>query len=303
MSAANPAQARAEGRAEAKQESRVSVQSHESFLVYARFRYMKWAVALVMISLVVYIGHKPILEPRNGGTWAGYALGTVGALLILWLMWFGVRKRQYAQGPGRLEDWLSAHVYLGLALIAVGTLHAGFQFGLNVHTLAYGLMLGVIGSGIYGVYVYMRYPQLITVNRAGSTTAKMLNEIVVIDGEARNLALNLGEAISAQVVRSVEETRIGGSAWRQLSGRDPRCATASALTEIDRLANLAPPDQLSDIRKLLVVLTQKNQLLRRLRRDIQLKAKMEIWLFFHVPLSFTLLAALIAHIVAVFFYW
>ncbi|MFY7962678.1 MAG: hypothetical protein ACOVVK_21560, partial [Elsteraceae bacterium] len=125
MNAANPAQ----GRAEAKQEARVSAQSHESFLVYARFRYMKWAVALALVSLVVYIGHKPVLEPRNGGTWAGYGLGGVGAALILWLMWFGVRKRQYAQGPGRLEDWLSAHVYLGLALIVVGTLHAGFQFG------------------------------------------------------------------------------------------------------------------------------------------------------------------------------
>ncbi len=295
MSAANPAQAKAE--------ARVSAQSHESFLVYRRFRYMKWAVWLSLLSLVAYVAYRPILEPRNGGTWTGYALGGLGALLILWLMWFGVRKRQYAQGPGRLEDWLSAHIYLGLSLIVVGTLHAGFQFGLNIHTLAYALMLTVIASGIYGVYVYARFPQLITVNRSGSTNAKMLNEIVLIDGEARSLALNLGEAISAQVVRSVEETRLGGSAWRQLTGRDPRCATAAALTEIDRLANLAPPDQLSDIRKLLVVLTQKNQLLRRLRRDIQLKAKMEIWLFFHVPLSFTLLAALIAHIVAVFFYW
>jgi hypothetical protein len=30
---------------------------------------------------------------------------------------------------------------------------------------------------------------------------------------------------------------------------------------------------------------------------------MDLWLYFHVPLSFSLLAALIAHIVAVFFYW
>ena len=287
----------------AKKADRVSAQSHESFLVYRRFRYMKWAVALSVLSMIVYLGYKPVLEPRNGGTWTGYGLGVLGALLILWLMWFGVRKRQYAQGPGRLEDWLSAHVYLGLSLIVVGTLHSGFQFGLNVHSFAYGLMLAVILSGLYGVYVYARYPQLITTNRSGLTNAKMLSDIVVIDGEASSLALNLGEAISRQVVHSIAETRIGGSTWRQLSGRDPRCATAAALAAIDRLANEAPPEQLSDIRKLLVIMTQKNQLLRRIRRDIQLKAKMEIWLFFHVPLSFTLLAALVAHVVAVFFYW
>ena len=42
---------------------------------------------------------------------------------------------------------------------------------------------------------------------------------------------------------------------------------------------------------------------RELSRDIQLQALMEIWLYFHVPLSLGLLGALTAHVVAVFFYW
>ena len=37
---------------------------------------------------------------HNGGTWLGYTLGTIGALLILWLMLFGVRKRRYGPGAG-----------------------------------------------------------------------------------------------------------------------------------------------------------------------------------------------------------
>ena len=35
----------------------------------------------------------------------------------------------------------------------------------------------------------------------------------------------------------------------------------------------------------------------------QHQAMMEIWLYFHVPVTFALLGALIAHIVSVFFYW
>lgn len=80
----------------------------------------------------------------------GYTLGTLGALIILVLLWLGVRKRQYLDAQGSLIGWLSAHVYLGLGLAVIVTLHSGFQLGWNVHSLAYVLMLAVIASGLYG---------------------------------------------------------------------------------------------------------------------------------------------------------
>ena len=42
---------------------------------------------------------------------------------------------------------------------------------------------------------------------------------------------------------------------------------------------------------------------RGARRDLRHKATLDLWLYFHVPLAFMLLAALIAHVVAVFIYW
>ena len=30
---------------------------------------------------------------------------------------------------------------------------------------------------------------------------------------------------------------------------------------------------------------------------------MRVWLLFHIPISFALFAALLAHVVSVFFYW
>ena len=91
---------------------------HQSILEYARFRWLKGALLLSVACAAVYIWHDPPLKPY-GGTWLGYALGTIGALLILWLVWFGVRKRRYATRLGTAQGWLSAHFYLGTALLVV----------------------------------------------------------------------------------------------------------------------------------------------------------------------------------------
>ena len=71
-------------------------------------------------------------------------LGAVGALLIVWLTWLGVRKRSYSSTLGSVQGWTSAHVYLGTACLIIASLHSALQFGWNVHTLSYILMCVVI---------------------------------------------------------------------------------------------------------------------------------------------------------------
>ena len=126
---------------------------HESFLRYARFRWLKIAIAASLLALAGYL--LADVKPRpSGGSWYGYTLGTLGVLQILWLTLLGVRKRNMTRGRWSLKAWTSAHVYLGLSLIVVATLHTGFQLGWNIHTLAYVLMLVVILSGLFGVCAY-----------------------------------------------------------------------------------------------------------------------------------------------------
>ena len=142
--------------------------AHQSILAYARYRYLKIATVAVVVAIAAYAWDRPP-NGRYGGTWLGYTLGTVGALLIFWLLYFGVRKRRYASNAGMVQGWLSAHCYLGTTLIVIVTLHAAFKLGWNVHTLAYVLMLVVIFSGFYGVYAYLRYPRVMTDNLADDT--------------------------------------------------------------------------------------------------------------------------------------
>jgi hypothetical protein len=275
---------------------------HESFLIYARFRYLKIACAAAAVSLLLYLVDSPY-GSRYGGSWAGYALGTVGAVLILWLIWFGYRKRVYLKDHGNLVAWLSAHVYLGLSLLVIATLHTGFHFGWNIHTLAYVLMCLVIASGAFGVFSYIRYPRVMTENRHGATMPQMLSRIATLNDQLRTAAISVDNRTAALVECAVATTSIGGSFWRQLSGHYPNCATVAALTGIAEIPPNATPELAAAMRQLLVLLDEKGQLLTRARQDIRYKAIMDIWLYFHVPLSFALLAALVAHVIAVFYLW
>ena len=168
------------------------------------------ALAFVGLACFAYGWHDPI-GGRGGDTIVGYALGSIATAMILWLMWLGVRKRQYSLSGSRLSKWLSEHVYLGASLLVIIPLHSGFEFGWNVHTLAYALLGVVVLSGFLGVIFYTSVPRLITENRPGEKLDALLQQIADLDGECRMLATELPDAIARAVGRAVDDTRIGGS--------------------------------------------------------------------------------------------
>lgn len=275
---------------------------HQSILEFARFRWLKWSLLLVAICSVAYLGHEPPVKPY-GGSWLGYTLGTVGALLILWLLYYGVRKRRYASRVGTVQGWLSAHVYLGTALIVVATLHSGFELGWNVHTLAYVLMLLVVVSGFYGVYMYLRVPRLMTDNLGEESIDSLLLHIADADRELREKSISLPDQPLAAVDRSLRESRLGGSFLRLVSGRDRRCPTRAAVQAWPELTRGIEGDAGKLAKDVFALLLQKDQMLERGRRQLRHQAMLELWLFVHVPLAVMLLAALAAHVVSVFIYW
>jgi hypothetical protein len=205
---------------------------------------------------------------------------------------------------GTLQGWLSAHIYLGASLIVLASLHAGFQFGWNVHTLSYVLMLLVMASGFYGMYAYLSFPRQITRNMGEDTLEGMLLKVAELDELARVRALGLPDEVNALVLKARRETRIGGNLLQQLSGCQRDCPTAAAAQQVQQLGQkYIKDDQPKLMRDLYSVLLRKEKLVLRVRTEIMLKARMQCWLYVHAPLTIALLAALFAHIVAIYFYW
>jgi hypothetical protein len=276
--------------------------AHESFLRYRSFYWLKVALAIFLITWLIYLVVD--VQPRhNGGSWLGYTLGTIGAALIVWLSLLGIRKRAITRGRWSLKAWTSAHVYLGLALIAVGTFHTGFQFGWNVHTAAYVLMMLVILSGVYGISVYSMLPQGLSDARSEMTGPQMIDAVNSLDKQIQTAAQPLSDADSEVVLGSLGEDAFGGGVWRRLTGSYPRCGNRRALQLMrDRLTE-TQGKQAAAIEQVVALLERKAAALQRIRGYVQRRAMLEIWLFIHIPLTFVLIVALVAHIVSVFFYW
>lgn len=281
---------------------------------------------MVVASIGLYLS-QPASLPRNGGSWQGYGLGGLAALLIVWLAWLGIRKRRYRRNSGSLQAWTSAHVYLGLSLPVVATLHCAFQFGWNIHTLAYALMAGVIVSGGYGLYSYLRFPRLMVDNRGEQSMDMRLQELARIDQAILDTAGLCDDAVQSAANSALERTAIGGGFWDQLQARDrslvmfpaapiksntpPRPSARHANPEQEaiiafltqKIPDTSRRGEVEQLRNLLKGFGRRAEILRRVRRELSLQLRLKLWLCFHIPLTVALIVALIAHIVSVFFYW
>lgn len=276
------------------QDERRRDSNHVSFLKHKGFRWLWIALTLSGISIAGYLMIDQ--QPRpNGGSWYGYTLGTIGFGLIIWLSLLGVRKRRINPGVWSLKAWTSAHVYLGLALIVIGTLHTGFQIGWNVHTLAYVLMLLVIITGIYGVVVYATLPASLSANRNEMTRTQMLDALTAIDRQLESAAQPLGRAEADLVIAALAQDVFAGGPLARLTGSYPGCATTRGLRGMGGTGEATT--------RVAALLEKRREQLDQIRGALRIRAMLEIWLFIHIPLTIALIAALTAHVISVFFYW
>jgi hypothetical protein len=293
---------------------------HQSFVTHGGYRYAVGPLLMAAACAAGYLAQPDNQQP-NGGTWLGLTLGTIAASMILILMGYGIRRRTFRASVGSATRWLSIHVYLGLCTVVVASLHCGFQFGRNIHTLTYALLCLVVASGCWGVYAYLRYPALLVRVRGNTGRKQLLRKLDDLDGQALALAGSLGNGLRELVIDAIRRTRIGGGPWTQLRARDDSTLLLGApfqsgfarvvgnpgqqrLIEIlaRQRASGAVADAKDTLDKLLTVTGDKAVVQRQLQRDIQLQGLMQFWLFLHLPLSFGLLAALAIHVLTVFFY-
>jgi hypothetical protein len=296
--------------------------SQVGILNYRSYRYLWFSSAVGLVASLVYVSQYAFDTPR-GNTWQGYALGSVAALGMFWLAYLGVRRRRYKAGGAPVLAWTSAHVYIGLLVLLIATLHSSARVTWTLHGVTYLLALVVTLSGVFGIVVYVVCPSLAAQNRHDGSRAQMFAQLLDLDRRARALARRCPPRICSAVLGAVEGTVVGGGVWAQLSGVDHsrflliedgragersrwvrnRKQGAIARYVAERIPQAAKRAEVEALQELLPVLSRRQAVLQRIRVDVQLQGLMSIWLFVHVPLTVALVGALLVHIASVFIYW
>lgn len=269
----------------------------ETFINYRGYRWL-WINLFFLLAVVgLYVWYQPV-GGHNGGTWFGYTLGGIATAGILYLMWYGKRKRSYHTSDTTLKGCLAAHVWIGIMLLFLVPLHSGFQFGMNVHTLAYVLMAIVILSGIWGAMNYASLASQISSHRGGGSMKSLLSQLDMLAADLDGVCKGKSDAFLR--LASGIDFEFAPRFWRLLLSRSSRQIDRKRASEL--LAQLSDAER-EDGLKVVSLVNRKAEIVNRMQSEVKIFFLLRIWLYFHLPVSCALLVALAIHIFVVFFMW
>ncbi len=274
--------------------------SRDNILNYKNYLWLWISIGLCLLCTLAYILDDP-LGGKNGSTILGYTLGVLGAVVILYLSWYGIRKRSYYAKLTTLKGVLSSHIWLGIAMILIVPLHSGFSFHWNVHTLAYVLMLLTIFSGIWGVYLFKTYPYLLYSQRGGASSGQLAASLYALNQELLNFVNSNDRELSRDfldVVRQLDK-KLQVSFLKLLFKKTTKTLNSD---DMSTLVGTLPKEEQLEALSVLKIIDRKQQIVLQLQEESLAQNLIRGWLYIHVPISIGLLVVLGIHIFSVFYY-
>jgi hypothetical protein len=261
-------------------------------------RRLLW-VGLLVAATVSVVSVFPVWAGAT--TRAAYLTGWLLFGLMVLLTGYNWFKKIPYLPLGRSELWLQFHIYAGLFTGVLFFLHVGgrwptgwFELGL---TILYAI---VMASGVLGIFISRGWPKRLTA-RGGEVP---FERIPVIRRELRERA----EALALSTVPEAKSATVAEFYLRRVHDffggprhffshlfeiRLPLNALQNDFTDLKRFLN----ERERQVAEQLVVLVRQKDSL-----DYQhaLQLTLRLWLFIHIPITYSLMLWAIAHIVLVY---
>jgi hypothetical protein len=256
---------------------------------------------LLLASAGAVIAHRRwSQELPNYAYLSGWVLMAVMILLAL----YNMRKRLPFLSLGSSEAWLQVHVYAGFFTVLLFLIHINFHMptGWFEGALAW-LYLLVTGSGIVGLFFSRVLPRRLA-TRGGEVIYEKIPALRhALRQEAEALALPGGAsptapqsaAIADFYLQNLHEFFQGPKYfWPHLL--DSRRPLNALMRELDDVRRYLNETERTTLQKLSDLVRRKDGL----DYHHALQATLKLWLFVHLPLTYSLMIFSVLHIIIVF---
>jgi len=282
------------------------------------------SAATLVAAAAAYVPYALGSVPPNGGSAMGLAYGTVGFMFMAFVTLLSVRKKFPIWRIGRAQTWMRGHLWLGAISFPLIVLHAGFAFGHGLTSWLMWLFVFVWTSGVIGaclqhvvprhllrdvpmetIYEQIGHVRAQLVDEADTVVADACGRLEVVTDVGASPEGALATAGLATVMRPVDPSADDTGALREFYVTEMRpflekparshvlADPTSASERFAQLRLLVPPTLAPAIADLESICEEE----RQLRRQAAIHGLLHGWLLVHVPLSFALMALVVAHIV------
>jgi hypothetical protein len=233
------------------------------------------------------------------GDWWGLTFGILAALLMLLASLYPLRRRLAGWLLPTVQDWLQAHVYGGTLAAVLVLVHMGFrlphgQFGWWL----FGLTVWTTVSGLIGVALQKWIPGLMARHLTVEVIYERVPDLVArLQEEAGKTMAGASDVLQRFYDAQVQPALAGLTpSWSYLF--DVHAGRAKRLSEFEHIRAFvgdADQDRLQDLK---VIVTEKMEI----EAHYALQRALRLWPLVHVPPAMLLMAAIVFHMAAVWYY-
>jgi hypothetical protein len=261
----------------------------------------RWFVATSAIATVSLVFGLGTIWWRgwSAGDGSGLTFGTLAAVLTFIGALYPFRRRLLIWPVATAQDWLQVHVY-GSTLAGLFVLiHVGFrwpngQFGWWL----FGLSMWTTVSGLMGVGLQKWVPALLAAHLTVEAIYERIPELIEqLQGEAAGTMEGASDVLQRFYDAQVQPALAGLTpSWSYVldvhRGRDQR------LAPFEHLRSFVGDEDKQRLVDLKAIVTEKLEL----EAHYSVQRALRLWPVLHVPPAVLLLAAVIVHVAAVWYY-
>ena len=269
------------------------------------------AIAATSIIAGFVLRGREIFVPGEG---LGYALGLVGGLMMLLLLFYPAFKRTRFFGTGtRAAFWFNWHMLFGIIGPILIFYHSNFSLGALNSNIALFAMILVAGSGVVGRYIYTHIHSNMSGARldVGGLLAQSSKLMLGMEDDLGGSAAQVVRAMADFSVKATPNSRsivdsFGNVLTMPITKSFVRMAilreARKAIQSNSKRMNWTDAEASAHI---VIAKNHVNEFVAAVSRAAQFafwERTFSLWHMVHVPLFFLLLVSGVIHVIAVHLY-